>query len=90
MAAIDILIIYLGREKVLSAGEGAPIQLRTKVRSVLVACLIKTGLDKTMLSKYLYILERLGITEKIIPVTKTYKSKLKAKGALYFLKDNFF
>lgn len=50
----------------------------------------RTQLDKSLLSKYLFILERLGVVEKIIPVTETYKSKLKAKGALYTLKDNFF
>ena len=50
----------------------------------------RTKLDKSLLSKYLSILENLGIMEKAIPVTETYKSKLKAKGALYFLKDNFF
>lgn len=49
-----------------------------------------TKLDKSLLSKYLYILERLGVINKIIPVTESYKSKLKARGALYFLKDNFF
>jgi len=50
----------------------------------------RTSLDKSLLSKYLSILESLGIVEREIPVTETYKSKLKAKGALYFLKDNFF
>ena len=50
----------------------------------------RTQLDKSMLSKYLYVLRNLGIIEKIQPVNESYKSKLKAKGALYFLKDNFF
>jgi AAA+ ATPase superfamily predicted ATPase len=50
----------------------------------------KTGLDKSLLSKYISVLENLGILEKIIPVTESYKSKLKARGALYSLKDNFF
>jgi len=50
----------------------------------------KTNLDKSLLSKYLSVLENLGIIEKIVPVTESYKSKLKAKGALYSLKDNFF
>jgi hypothetical protein len=49
----------------------------------------RTQLDKSLLSKYLFILERLGVVEKIMPVTEGYKSKLKAKG-LYVLKDNFF
>ncbi len=50
----------------------------------------KTQLDKSLLSKYLHVLEQLGMVEKKIPVTQTLKSKLKAKGALYCLKDNFF
>ena len=50
----------------------------------------RTKLDKSLLSKYLYILENLGIIEKIIPVTESFKTKLKFKGALYLLKDNFF
>src|SRR3989344_324550 len=39
----------------------------------------RTSLDKSLLSKYLSILESLGIVEREIPVTETYKSKLKAK-----------
>ena len=50
----------------------------------------RTKLDKSLLSKYLSVLENLGIMEKRIPITESYKSKLKAKGALYSLKDNFF
>ncbi len=50
---------------------------------------LKTQLDKSLLSKYIYVLDKLAIIEKILPVTETYKSKLKAKGALYFIKDNF-
>jgi hypothetical protein len=42
----------------------------------------KTGLDKSLLSKYLHVLENLGIIERILPVTDTHKSKLKTKGAL--------
>jgi len=51
---------------------------------------VKTKLDKSLLSKYLFILEKLGIVKKIVSITRSYKSKLKAKGALYFIKDNFF
>jgi len=40
MAAIDILLICLVREKDLSARGAAPIYLRTKVRRVLVAGLL--------------------------------------------------
>ncbi|MHA1385233.1 MAG: ATP-binding protein [Candidatus Helarchaeota archaeon] len=50
----------------------------------------QTGMDKSLLSKYLYTLDRLGIIEKKIPITRSYKAKLKAKGAHYHLKDNFF
>ena len=50
----------------------------------------KTGLDKSLLSKYLYILIRLGIVEKNVPVTEGSKRKLKAYGARYCIKDNFF
>ena len=50
----------------------------------------KTGLDKSLLSKYLSVLEKLGIIEKNQPVTSTFKRKLKAIGAKYSIKDNFF
>jgi len=50
----------------------------------------KTRLDKSLLSKYLSVLESLNIVEKIMPVTEGYKSKLKSKGFLYSIKDNFF
>jgi len=50
----------------------------------------RTRLDKSLLSKYLYTLENLGIIKKIMPVTETFKSRLKAKGAKYYIKDNFF
>ena len=50
----------------------------------------RTQLDKSLLSKYLFILEKLGIIEKTFPLVKTYKSKLKAKGSVYFVQDNFF
>jgi len=50
----------------------------------------KTLLDKSLLSKYLYILTRLGIVERNLPVTEGFKRKLKAYGARYCIKDNFF
>lgn len=50
----------------------------------------RTGLDKSLLSKYFFILEKVGIIEKTFPVTENFKQRLKAKGALYSLKDNFF
>jgi len=50
----------------------------------------KTGLDKSLLSKYIFVLEKIGIIEKTQPVTLAFKPKLKAIGARYSLKDNFF
>lgn len=49
----------------------------------------RTGLDKSLLSKYLFVLEKLGIIEKLQPVTEGFKRKLKAIGARYSIKDNF-
>ena len=50
----------------------------------------KTNLDKTMLSKYLGVLESLNIVERILPITESYKNKLKSKNSLYAIKDNFY
>ncbi len=50
----------------------------------------RTGLDKSLLSKYFFILEKVGIVEKTLPITENVKRRLKAKGVLYSLKDNFF
>ena len=50
----------------------------------------KTNLDKSLLSKYLGVLEALGITERIMPITENTKEKLKSKKSLYMVKDNFF
>ncbi len=50
----------------------------------------KTRLDKSFLSKYLFVLEKLGIIYKNQPVTLSFKGKLKAIGARYSIKDNFF
>ncbi len=50
----------------------------------------KTGLDKSLLSKYLSVLEKTGIIEKNQPPTLNFKRKLKAIGARYSIKDNFF
>ncbi len=49
----------------------------------------RTMLDKSLLSKYLFILEKLGMVEKVLPVIASYKGRLKAKGSAYYLKDNF-
>lgn len=45
---------------------------------------VNTGLDKSLLSKYLFILEKTGIVGREFPITESYKSKLRAKGALFF------
>jgi AAA+ ATPase superfamily predicted ATPase len=50
----------------------------------------QTGLDKSMLSKYISVLEKLAIVGKSVPVTEGYKKKLKARGGLYSMRDNFF
>ena len=50
----------------------------------------KTRLDKSLLSKYLHTLERLGIVRRSVPVTESYKGALRSRGALYSLCDNFF
>jgi uncharacterized protein len=50
----------------------------------------KTGLDKSLLSKYLHTLERLGIVKRSVPITEGYKGALRSRGALYSLSDNFF
>ncbi len=49
-----------------------------------------TNLDKSLISKYLFILEKLGIVKKKFPVTSGFKRVLKGKGSNYLLCDNFF
>ncbi len=49
-----------------------------------------TKLDKSLLSKYLYVLEELNVIGKEFPVTHSFKSTMRGKGAHYSLKDNFF
>ncbi len=49
-----------------------------------------TQLDKSLLSKYLYVLENLNIIKREFPVTYPFKSAMRGKGAHYSLKDNFF
>ena len=48
-----------------------------------------TRLDKSLVSKYLAILENLHIVEKTFPVIATGKARLKGKGS-YRIKDKFF
>ncbi|ASJ01879.1 ArsR family transcriptional regulator [Thermococcus profundus] len=47
-----------------------------------------TGLDKSLVSKYLTVLQRLGIVEREVPVTATLKAM--SKRGLYSIKDNYF
>ncbi|ASJ09492.1 ArsR family transcriptional regulator [Thermococcus siculi] len=47
-----------------------------------------TGLDKSLVSKYLAVLQRLGIVEREVPVTATLKAM--SKRGLYSIKDNYF
>ncbi|HIQ49588.1 MAG TPA: ATP-binding protein, partial [Nanoarchaeota archaeon] len=49
-----------------------------------------TLLDKSLLSKYLYVLEELKIIEREYPIIVSAKKQIKRKGFLYILKDNFF
>ncbi len=48
----------------------------------------ETGLDKGTVSRYLHILEALGITKKAIPVTE--KIPEKSRKGIYRIEDNFF
>ncbi|WP_457750892.1 ATP-binding protein [Thermococcus sp.] len=47
-----------------------------------------TGLDKSLVSKYLAVLQRLGIVEREVPVTATVKEA--SKRGLYSIADNYF
>ena len=47
----------------------------------------ETGIEKTSLHRYLYLLEELRILEKRVPVTEKLE---KSRRGLYFLTDNYF
>ncbi|AEH24538.1 ATP-binding protein [Pyrococcus yayanosii] len=47
-----------------------------------------TGLDKSLVSKYLTVLQRLGIVEREVPITATHKEA--SKRGLYSISDNYF
>ena len=49
----------------------------------------ETGLDKSMISKYLHILEGIGMVVRKTPALLTYKGKLKSRNRRYGLGDNF-
>jgi len=48
----------------------------------------ETGMEKTALHRYLFVLEDLDLIVKEVPVTE--KDPIKSKRGLYFLKDQFF
>jgi AAA+ ATPase superfamily predicted ATPase len=48
----------------------------------------ETGLDKSILTKYLGVLERLHLIDKEVPVTELHPGK--SRKGLYRIKDNFF
>jgi hypothetical protein len=50
----------------------------------------KTGLDGAKLSRYLSILENLGLIRREIPITLTQKEKVKKRNTLYQISDNYF
>jgi hypothetical protein len=50
----------------------------------------KTGLDSAKLSRYLSILENLGLIKRETLITLTQKEKLKKRNALYQINDNYF
>lgn len=50
----------------------------------------KTNLDKSMLSKYLGVLENLNIIERISSLSESSKAKLKSKNLMYVVRDNFY
>ena len=47
-----------------------------------------TGLDKSLVSKYLAVLQRLGVVEREVPVTATVKGA--SRRGLYSIADNYF
>jgi len=50
----------------------------------------KSSLDKSLISKYLNILERLDIVKSIIPVVTSFKKMIRPSHKHYKLADNFF
>ena len=49
-----------------------------------------TGLDKSLISKYLAVLQNIKIVERELPVPSSIKTKVATKKGLYRITDNFF
>ncbi len=50
----------------------------------------ETNLDKSLVSKYLVVLQRLGLIKKVLPVNVSVKKKIRSKKGLYYFSDNYF
>ncbi len=48
----------------------------------------KTGLEKSVVSKYLNVLQRLHLIERLVPITEKHPEK--SRKGIYVLKDNYF
>ena len=69
---------YLAILSAIAAGANTFERIRTE-----------TGLDKSMISKYLHVLEGLGMVVRKTPAMLTYKGTLKTRNKRYGLGDNF-
>ena len=49
-----------------------------------------TSLDKSIVSKYLAVLQKLRHIDRELPVLSSVKAKIRAKKGIYWIKDNFF
>ncbi len=80
---------FLLREKLREpANYFAILQAIASGRSRFGEIVSSTGLDKSLVSKYLSVLQRLGIIEREVPITATIKEA--SKRGLYLIKDNYF
>lgn len=50
----------------------------------------ETELDKSMISKYLSVLQNLKIVERILPAMTSIKEKTRIKRGIYIISDNYF
>ena len=50
----------------------------------------ETELDKSMVSKYLSVLQNLKIVERILPAMTSIKEKTRIKRGIYIISDNYF
>mgnify|MGYP000135470952 CR=1 FL=1 len=49
----------------------------------------ETSLDKSLISKYLSILQNLKVVERILPIQASKKQKVRIKGGLYVISDKY-